>query len=96
MTVFWMMSLLVTVLGEAVALAARAYVVLVSAVDEVVLLSNLVLLISCITGLLCLGLTPLVLRWRRTAPPVAITRFAIAASLLPVVTVAALFILGKP
>lgn len=95
LTVFWMMALLSTVLGELGALAARGFIALVRPLPALVLLSNLLLLIAAVTGLLCLGLTPLVLRLRRVAPPPAITRFAIAAGLLPLATLAVMLLLGE-
>ena len=94
-TVFWMMALLATVLAQVAALVARLIVVFVSAYPALVLLSGLLLLIACVTGLLCLALTPLVLRWRRVAPPALITRFALVASFLPLVTAAAFMFLQR-
>ncbi len=92
---FWMMALLATVLSETGALIAHLFVTFAEPVPALVLLSNLLLLIAAVTGLLCLGLMPLVRRWRRVAPPAAITRFAIVASLLPLVTAAAMLVFGR-
>jgi hypothetical protein len=91
-TVFWMTSLLATVLAELCGLAARMVVLLVDAPPSITLLSNLLLLVAALAGLVCLALTPAVLRWRRVPPPVAITRFAIGASLLPLAAVAAILL----
>jgi len=88
------MSLFATALSEAGALIARGVIVLADPWPAVSLLSNLLLLIACVTGLLCLGLLPLVLQWRRTPPPLAIIRFALAAGILPWVTVAGLAVIG--
>jgi hypothetical protein len=52
------------------------------------------LLVATATGLVCLVLTPLVLRWRDTPPPLGITRFAVAASLIPLVLLAVLAFSG--
>lgn len=85
-TVFWTTTLLATVLGEVGALLSRTIVALTGAQGTLLLLSNLLLLIAAVTGLLCLALTPLVLRWRRVPPPAKITQFAVVFSLLPIVT----------
>jgi hypothetical protein len=87
-TVFWVTSLLATVLAEAAGLAARLVIVLIEPFEPIALLSNLLLLIAAVTGAICLGMTPVVLRVREVPPPPAITRFAVAASILPIATLA--------
>ena len=92
-TVFWMMTVLATVMAEVVALAMRL-LWWTSTSPTVLFFSNLMLLIAAVTGLICLVTTPLVLRWRDTPPPKPITRFAVVISLLPIVTLAAMLIWG--
>ena len=91
---FWMTALLATVVGEAGVLVIRSVFVVAEPFPALKLLSGLLLLIACVTGVLCLALLPLVLRWRKVPPPIAITRFAIVASLLPWATLAAISLLG--
>jgi len=49
---------------------------------------GLFLLVATVTGLLCLTLTPVVIRVRRDPPPRSITLFAVIAGALPLVIVA--------
>ena len=94
-TVFWMTSLLATVIGEAGVLVTRSIVAFIEPYPALQMLSGLLLLISCVTGILCLALIPLVLRWRRMPPPVAITRFAVVAGLAPWLTLIAVFLFAE-
>ncbi len=94
-TVFWMTSLLATVLAEGAGLTARLVMVLVEPFEPLAMLSNLLLLIAAVTGLLCLVMTPVVLRVREVPPPTAITRFAVAASILPIATLALIAGFGR-
>ena len=50
-------------------------------------LPGLMLLIAVVTGFICLLLTPLVYRFRRTPPPAAIQYVAVTASVLPILVV---------
>jgi hypothetical protein len=92
-TVFWMTSLLATVVGEVIALGLRLTWWL-DLSPALLTASNLMLLVSAATGVVCLVLTPVVLRWRDTPPPRAITQFAIVASVLPIVTLIAVLAWG--
>jgi hypothetical protein len=83
-TVFWMTSLLATVLSQIVALALRLLLLLGSA-PPLLLLSNVMQLVAVVTGVVCLLVTPIVYRVRDTPPPRAITQFAVVAGLLPIV-----------
>lgn len=85
-TVAWMLTLLATVGAEVVGTIARAVILLADNVPDTWLaFSGVMLFVASVTGLLCLGLTPLVCRFRREPPPRAITVFAVAASVLPLV-----------
>ena len=85
-TVFWTTSVLATVLALTGGLAARlALVFMDEPYPPVEMLSGLLLLISCVTGLVSMGLLPLVYRWRSGPPPRPVVRFAIVAAVLPYV-----------
>lgn len=90
-----MTSLLATVLAEVAGLAMRLVIVLVEPFEPLAMLSNLLLLIAAVTGLLCLVITPVVLHVREIPPPPAITRFAVAASILPIATLALIATFGN-
>ena len=85
-----MTTLLATVLGEVGALTAWLVAITVDEAPLLQVLWVLLLVISVITGLICLGFTPVVLRVRRVPPPRSITRFAVVASALPLVTLVVL------
>jgi hypothetical protein len=89
-----MTTLLATVVSQAIALGLRVSLWFQpwSTAD---FLAHLMLFIAATTGLVCLVCTPIVLRWRDTPPPRAITIFAIAASVLPLATLAALLLFGS-
>lgn len=91
---FWMLTLLATVVAELAALASRLVVVLIQPIEPLVLLSSLLLLVALITGLLCLALIPAVLHVRQVPPPAAITKFAIIAGALPAATILLMWVLG--
>ena len=91
-TVFWTTCVLATVLGEAGGLIARLVIIFADSYPALELLSALLLLIAAVTGMISLGLLPLVYRWRRVPPPVAIVRFSIGAAVLPFVIFAALIL----
>ena len=94
-TVFWTTSVLATVLGEVGGLATRAVMVFSGTYPALELLSGLLLMIASITGLMSLGLLPLVYRWRRQPPPWAIVRFSIVAAILPFVILGAVIVFGN-
>ena len=54
-----------------------------STAASVVAFPNLMLFTAAATGLVCLSLTPLVYRVRRTPPPTAVTVLAVTVSVLP-------------
>jgi len=50
---------------------------------SLLVLSNLMLFIAALTGIVCLSLTPLVYRFRRTPPPTGVTALAVTVSVIP-------------
>ena len=95
-SVFWTTAVLATVLGEVGGLAIRCVLYFMEPPypPTMVLLSGMLLMIACITGLVSMGLLPLVYRWRRVPPPWPIVRFAIVAALLPFVILGAIIVAG--
>ena len=95
-TVFWTTSVLATVLGQVGGLGARVVMYFMGEPypPSLQLLSALLLMISCITGLVSMGLLPLVYRWRRVPPPWPVVRFAIVAAVLPFVIFLAVVVFG--
>lgn len=92
-TVFWMTTLLATVVGELLALTLR----LAGWWAESPLLlrfSNLMVIIAAATGVVCLLLTALALRWRDTPPPRPVTQFAIGASVLAITSLVVVLLSG--
>lgn len=80
--------MLATLLAEVLSLAFGV-LAWVSAAPTPLFLAHLMLLVAAVTGLICLLLIPAVLRLRETPPPLAITRFAVVVSVLPIVVLAA-------
>ena len=58
---------------------------LLGSAPSLLLLSNVMLLVAAVTGVVCLIVTPIVYRWRDTPPPRTITQFAIVASVVPLI-----------
>lgn len=87
-TVAWMLTMLATTASNALALVAALIVPTLVANTEqpglAPLLPRLLLFIAAVTGAVCVVLTPLVYRFRRTPPPEAITAFGLIISVLPV------------
>ena len=54
-----------------------------SAPASLLALSNLMLFIAAVTGVICLSLTPLVYRFRRTPPPTGVTVLAVTVAVVP-------------
>jgi hypothetical protein len=90
-TVAWMLTMLATTAADALALAAWLIFPLLFDMTEedahmaVLVFPRLLLLIAALTGAACVALTPMVYRFRRVAPPPAITVFGLVASIAPVV-----------
>jgi hypothetical protein len=89
-TVAWMLSLLVTLIAEAVAIPAailaRANPPPPGAGLSAAHVANLFLFIALVTGLVAAGFVPLVYRVRSVPPPQAIAVAALVAAALPPIT----------
>jgi hypothetical protein len=85
LTVLWVLSALATLIAETVA-AAVAFFALASndaGGSLLGLLPGLMLFTALVTGALCVGATPLVLRMRATPPPRAVVGIAIVIGVSP-------------
>jgi hypothetical protein len=86
-TVAWMLTLFISGVALVIALVcllvAQRAALSQEAMRNVRVLSNLMILIAALTGLLCLVLTVTVYRVRRDPPPIAITVAAVVLSVLP-------------
>jgi len=89
-TVFWMLCALFTFCAEVVRLAAKAYLSHAGDVDPATtgleLLPYITLGIGVVSGIICLVLTPIVYRVRKTAPPRLVTLVVVLISLAPLAT----------
>lgn len=87
-TVAWMLTMLATTASNALALVTALIMPALAANAErpglALLLPRILLFIAAVTGAVCVVLTPLVYRFRRTPPPEAITAFGLIISVLPV------------
>jgi hypothetical protein len=87
-TVAWMLTMLATTAANVLALVASLVMPTLVAKAEspglALLLPRILLFIAAVTGAVCVVLTPLVYRFRRTPPPEAITAFGLIISILPV------------
>src|SRR5262245_25401112 len=87
-TVAWMLACTSTAVAMFVVLALRfliiAFPVVAGAVHPLARISGVLLFVAIITGLVCVGLTPLAHRIRRIAPPRAITIGAVMIGLSPI------------
>lgn len=86
-TIAWMLCTLFTFCSEAVSLVAKVALSRMSEAENGPtawsLLPDVALLMGVVTGTLCLILTPVVYRLRRTPPPAAITAVAVLVGLTP-------------
>jgi hypothetical protein len=89
-TVAWMLTALITAAAEFVALLARLYFYLQPEPPEsmapLALLPGIMLIIGLIAGGLCLLLTPLIYKIRKSPPPFPITVVVVLISLIPPIT----------
>ena len=89
LTVAWMLSCMSTAVGMLTVLALRllmlAFPVAAGGEHPLGRISGVLLFIALITGVVCLGFTPLVYRVRSAPPPSAITVGAIMIGLAPIV-----------
>lgn len=85
-TVAWMLCALFTLCAEGVGLIARIALAYADAAEPQPawhLLPDVTLVMALVTGALCLGLTGVVYRLRKTPPPLAITVVALLLGLTP-------------
>jgi RsiW-degrading membrane proteinase PrsW (M82 family) len=89
LTVAWMLTCMCTAASLAVAAAIRLILLATPAVEPANhpwnVIAGMVLLVAVVSGLMCLGLTSLVLRLRGSPPPRSVTVFAVVVSLAPLV-----------
>src|SRR5262245_13540093 len=87
LTVAWMLTCLSTTAGMLVVVALRllmlAFPVAAGGVHPLARIAGVFLFIALMTGILCLGFTPLVYRLRQQPPPRAITIGAVLIGLSP-------------
>ena len=83
-TVAWMLTIVATLGAEVVGGISLLLTADWNAVESRSPLPSLMLFIAVVTGFICLLLTPLVHRFRRTPPPVLIQYVAVTASVLPI------------
>jgi hypothetical protein len=92
LTVVWMLTCLSTIVGLVVTVVLHLLMAALpaagSSVHPLKAMAVVILLTAAATGLLCLGLTPLALRVRRTPPPRSITIAAVVVGLLPWLVIA--------
>ena len=91
-TVVWMLTALFTSAAETLGLVVRLFFAFnpepasPESIAPLALLPGIALFGGLITGAICLVLTPVVYRLRRTPPPIMVTIFAVLVSLLPPAT----------
>jgi hypothetical protein len=89
LTVAWMLTCMSTAVGMLVVIALRllmiAFPVAGGGVHPLGRIAGVLLFVALMTGIVCLGFTPLVHRARHAAPPRAITMGAILIGLSPLV-----------
>ncbi|MCA9173000.1 MAG: hypothetical protein KDB14_00725 [Planctomycetales bacterium] len=90
MTIAWMLATMSTLMAMGASLLAYLLNQLV-----VKSLPQLLLLVSLISGLVVVVLTPLVLRLRKSKPPAAVTWFAVIVGLTPVAIVAVIELISS-
>lgn len=93
-TVAWMLALLATGAAETAGLMTRVLLWHAEGIGRlrVQSLSAALLGIAVVAGLVTVGLTPLTLKLRRSAPPRVIVVIALVAGLLPLVTLIVLIL----
>jgi hypothetical protein len=88
LTVAWMLTCLGTAASMLVVLAFRllmiGFPVAAGGQHPLQAVAGVLLFVGLVTGVLCVGLTPLVYRVRRAAPPLAITIGAVLIGVAPV------------
>jgi len=89
-TVVWMLTCMSTAAAMLMVLAFRLLIigfpVAAGQRHPLAAVAGVLLFVALMTGVLCLGLTPLVYRVRRTRPPRAVTVGAVLIGAAPIVT----------
>lgn len=85
-TVFWMLTVMATLLAEVTMLIATALLRMGQENPLLYALREVLLLIAVISGVLSLVTIPMVLKSRRVPPPMPVMIVAVVIGLLPVVT----------
>src|SRR4029079_6041818 len=89
LTIAWMLSCMSTAVGMLTVLALRllmlAFPVAQGGDHPLGRISSVFLFVALVTGLVCLGLTPLVYRVRKAPPPAPITVGAVLIGVAPIV-----------
>jgi len=97
-TVAWMLACTSTAVAMFVVLALRfliiAFPTAAGQVHPLGRISGVLLFVAMITGLMCVGLTPLAHRIRKIAPPRAITMGAVMIGLSPIALLVVLLVAG--
>ena len=93
--VAWMLALMSTIAAEAIGLCCRWYTSFVEPVDLLTVLSGLMLLVAFVSGLVTLGMIPIVLKFSKLRPPMIVLQAAVLAGSLPIVVVAAQYFAGR-
>jgi hypothetical protein len=87
-TVGWMLAMMATTAADVLSAFAGVIMPAVARRAEepglAMALPQLLLFVAAMTGIVCVMLTPVVYKFRRTPPPVQITAFGIVVSVLPV------------
>lgn len=86
-TVAWMLAMLSALLSEVLGILIRLLSVQFGASHRLELLSNVLLLVALVAGLVTLVLTPITLHVRSIRPPSVITISAVVIGAIPLVTV---------
>ena len=83
----WMLSLMATLIAEAIGLVCRWHTVFAEPIPMISLLSGVMLFVALISGLVTLVMIPVVLKVNSQRPPSALIQISIFAALLPMVVI---------
>lgn len=93
-TVAWMLSLMATLMAEALGLICRYYTAFVEPVELLTVLSSIMLFVALIAGLVTLCMIPVVFKFSKVRPPGFIVQLAVIAGGLPVIVVVVQYLRG--
>ena len=93
--VAWMLALISTLMAEAIGLVCRWYTAFVEPVELLTVLSAILLLVALVSGLVTLGMIPVVYKLSSLRPPAFITQLAVLAGGLPLAVVLMQYIQGQ-